>query len=178
MLKNGLLIRERHCRLERNELGCSELALGRYLASVDRVVSALLARDRLELLGHGRYLYHSNSLNVLGFELQAVVKMRAAWNGVCLRISCEDCRIDGLIGLDRHLDFRLEAEMRPVPSALLADVWVGIPWQRDRWLGSRSMVQRVLELVLDRIERRFRRGLRKDLMAWMACLARMDGEKC
>jgi hypothetical protein len=174
MLKNGLLIRERHCRLDLDCSDVSKLALARYLSTVDRVISAMLARDRLDSLGDGRFSYNSNSFNVLGFEIRAVVKLSANWKGQCLQICCEGCGVDGPIGLNRELDFQLEAEIRPGPFLLIADVWVGIPWQQDRWLGSRSIVQRVLDLVLDRIERRFRRGLRKDVMAWISCRANYE----
>jgi hypothetical protein len=51
------LVCTRRCLLVVPEAGATPERLAAYLALVDRPVAALLARDRLERLGGGRFLY-------------------------------------------------------------------------------------------------------------------------
>jgi hypothetical protein len=164
---SGLVERERHCRLVLEAMATTEQQISAYLALVDRPVSALLARDRLRQLQPGRFSYSSRPFRLLRFELVPSVEILAVWEGGELRLRCSDCRIVGLGRLERALRFALSASLRPAPEGIdgLARVSLALRPGLPAWAF--SLAGNALEQVLDRVERRLVRGLRKDLLTWL-----------
>lgn len=162
-----MVARERHCRLDLAGAGSDHDRLADYLALVDRPLSALLARDRLRRLGTGRFSYQSRPFRLLRFELVPSLELGAVWGAGELALSAEHCRIAGLGRWERALDFDLSARLRPAPEGLdgMARVSLVLPAALPAW--SHSLAGAALEQVLDRIERRLERGLRKDLLTWL-----------
>jgi hypothetical protein len=127
-------------------------------------VSALLARDRLRQLQPGRFSYSSRPFRLLRFELVPSVEILAVWEGGELRLRCSDSRIVGLGRLERALRFALSASLRPAPKGIdgLARVSLALRPGLPAW--AYSLAGNAPEQVLDRVERRLVRGLRKDLL--------------
>jgi hypothetical protein len=163
----GLVVRQRHCRLALEPMATTERQLAAYLALVDRPVSALLARDRLRRLQPGLFTYSSRPFRLLRFELVPSLELLAVWEGGELSLRCSDCRIVGLGRLERALRFDLSARLRPVPEGIdgLARVSLALLPGLPAW--SLSLAGTALEQVLDRVEHRLQRGLRKDLLTWL-----------
>lgn len=166
-LRPGMVVRERHCRLELAEPGVDPKRLATYLALVERPLSALLARDRLRRMGSGRFSYQSHPFRLLHFKLVPSLELRGVWQAGELQLTGDDCRIIGLGRWERSLDFGLSAWLRPTPDGLdgRACVSLVLPPALPAW--SHSLAGTALEQVLDRIERRLGRGLRKDLLTWL-----------
>lgn len=141
--------------------------LAAYLCLIDRPVTALLSRDRLERLEPGRFLYHSRPFRLLAFELTPSLALQATWQGSCLEIVCDDCRLLGLGAWQRGVAFTMAASLRPAALALEGEWRATLltPASLPGW--GRSLAGKALEQVLKRIERRVQGGLRKDLLTWL-----------
>jgi hypothetical protein len=163
-----LVVRERQSRLPISELPLDPRRLAAYLALVDRPVTALLARDRLRREGPGQFTYSSRPFRLLGFELLPSLQLCAAWQGGVLRLHSLNCRIKGLGAWENAVIFEAKVWLWPAPQGLegLAQVSLALPAALPRW--STSLAGTALEQVLDRIENRFGRGLRKDLIIWLS----------
>ena len=161
----GSVVRERQCRLELQPMAATEQQLAAYLALVDRPVTALLARDRMRRLQPGLFSYSSRPIRLLHFELVPSLELHAVWEEGELHLHCSNCQIVGLGRRERALRFDLSARLRPAAGGLdgIVSVSLLLPPVLPAW--SRSLAGAALEQVLDRIERRLKRGLRKDLLA-------------
>ncbi|MCX5969531.1 MAG: DUF1997 domain-containing protein [Cyanobacteria bacterium] len=163
-----MVTRRRDCALQVNDPGATPERLAAYLALVDRPVAALLAHSRTQALGLGRFRYSSNPLRLLQYELVPTLELQACCQGACLHLLSVNCRIVGLGRWADVLTFGLVADLRPGSAVLnvLATVWVALPSTVPGW--GKSLAARALEQVLDRMERRLRRGLAKDLLVWLS----------
>ncbi len=161
------LILQRHCPLPLHESGATPERLAAYLALVDRPLAALLARDRLQMLDSGRFLYSSRPLRILHLELVPTLELRACLQGDSLHFRSEECRIAGLGRWTNAVSFGLAADLRPAAALLdgRATVWLDLPSSSGAW--GRSLAARALEQVLDRMQRRLSRSLGKDLQTWL-----------
>lgn len=141
--------------------------LAAYLCPIDRAVTALLSRDRLERLEPGRFLYRSRPFRLLAFELTPTLALQASWRESCLQIVCDDCRLQGLGAWQRGVAFTLTASLRPAALALEGELQATLqtPASLPGW--GRSLAGKALEKVVQRIERRVQGGLRKDLLTWL-----------
>jgi len=141
--------------------------LARYLSRPERPLAALLARDRLRAIGNDRFTYQSRPLDLLGRSLVPLLTLEAHWNGHSLALRSLSCRIEGLGRWGHDLGITLEAGLVPLEAGL--DGWVQLrlcsPLLAAGW--ARGLASRVVEALLDRIERRMQRGLRADLEAWL-----------
>jgi hypothetical protein len=162
-----LVVRERPCLLQVPEARASSERVAAYLSSVDRPVGALLARDRLQSSAEGQFLYQSRPFRLLRFELVPTLEFSALWRDGELRIRSGDCRLVGLGRWERRLRFALSAHLRPRADGLegVAQVSLALPPALPVW--ARALTGAALEQVLDRIEGRVGRGLRKDLLTWL-----------
>ena len=159
--------RSRRCDLPLEDPRATAERLGAYLALVDRPVAALLARDRLERLGPGRFTYRSRPFRLLRFELVPSLQLRACWRESELEVVSGECRIAGLGRWERSLAFELAATLRPASCRLAGEVRVTLFTAPSLPGWGRALASRALDQVLERIERRLRRGLRKDLLTWL-----------
>jgi hypothetical protein len=167
------LCRRRPCLLVVASTGstaaCSTTAtpMALYLSRPERPLAALLARDRLRPIGNDRFTYHSRPLELLGRSLVPHLTLEAHWNGDSLLLRSLTCRIEGLGSWGHDLGVTLEAAL--VPREAGVEGWVQLclcsPLLSAGW--ARGLAGRVMEALLDRIERRMRRGLRADLEAWL-----------
>ena len=164
---NNTLILQRYFPLPLNEVGATTEQLAAYLALVDRPLEALLARDRLQTLDSGRFLYCSKPFRILHLELVPTLDLRACFQDGSLHLRSEECRITGLGRWATALTFGLAVELQPAPALLggRATVWLDLPSSIGAW--GRPLAARALEQVLDRMQRRFSRGLCKDLRIWL-----------
>ena len=93
--------------------------------------------------------------------------LRVHWCDPQLHIRCEQCRIVGLGPWERVLDFEMAAILQTAPGGLQGELRVSLLPSHFLPGWGRALAGRGLEQVVERIERRVRRGLRKDLLAWV-----------
>jgi len=167
MAEPPALLRRRELSLPIAAPGASRERLLAYLALVDRPLTALLARERLTAMAPGEFTYRSNPHQVLQWQVVPTLMLRAGWEGEQLKVRSTRCRLEGLgFGME-SLGFTLEAELGAEETGL--DGWAEVGLQ-SRLVNSpigRGVGTLALDAVLDRIERRVGRGLRKDLGAWL-----------
>lgn len=168
------LIRRRRCVLTLPGAAANPEKLAAYLALVDRPVVALLARDRLQRLGGGRFVYRSRPFSLLRFALVPTVELQARWRDPWLEVESVSCRLVGLGRWEESLAFALAARLTAEPggavgesAAVVGEVQVSLRLAPAVPLWGRSLAGRALDQVVDRIERRLGRGLRKDLLTWV-----------
>jgi hypothetical protein len=165
------LIRRRRCVLALPEAAANPERLAAYLALVDRPVVALLARDRLQRLGGGRFVYRSRPFSLLRFALVPTLELQARWRDPWLEVESVSCRLVGLGRWEESLAFALAARLTAgpggEPAAVVGEVQVSLRLAPAVPLWGRSLAGRALDQVVDRIERRLGRGLRKDLLTWV-----------
>lgn len=159
------LCRRRPCRLV---IAAPMPALALYLSRPERPLAALLARERLRVLGADRFTYQSRPLPLLGLSLVPQLTLEARWGEDRLTLRSLGCRIEGLGRWGQDLGVVLEAGLRPTEVGL--EGWVRLclhsPLLAAAWL--RAPASRAMDHQLDRIERRLQRGLRSDLQIWLA----------
>lgn len=165
-------------RLEQTRCVCVELAgarpdqLAAFLSRPLRPLRGLLAAERLQESGADRFTYLSRPYGVAGWTLRPRVLLRAVWDGEALLIEQLESRVEGLGPWQERLQFGLEARLRPVdlaaPAALQAEarVWAELPAAAVAVAG--PVLQLGLQQLLDRLERRCQRGLRRRAEAWLA----------
>lgn len=161
------VVRTRHCRVPLEAERATPERLAAYLAQVDRPLAALLARDRLERLGEGHYCYRSRPFRLLRFELVPTLELRARWQASRLEVRSGECRILGLGRWERSLTFELAAELAPGSRALDGALQATLVTARPLPAWGRQLAGVALEQVIERIERRLLRGLRKNLLTWL-----------
>lgn len=168
------LIRRRRCVLALPEAAAKPQRLAAYLALVDRPVVALLARDRLQRLGDGRFVYRSRPFSLLRFALVPTLELQARWRDPWLEVESVSCRLVGLGRWEESLAFALGARLAAEPgsaggepAAVVGEVQVSLRLAPSVPLWGRSLAGRALDQVVDRIERRLGRGLRQDLLTWV-----------
>ena len=168
MAEPPALLRRRELSLPITAPGASRERLLAYLALVDRPLTALLARERLTPMAPGEFTYRSNPYQVLQWQVVPTLTMRGEWEGEQLEVHSTSCRLVGLgFGMD-SLGFTLEAVLGAEERGLEGWAEVGL---HSRLVGNpigQKVGTRALEAVLDRIERRVGRGLRKDIGTWLA----------
>jgi hypothetical protein len=159
------LCRRRPCRLV---IAAPVPALAAYLSRAERPLAALLARERLRVLGADRFTYHSRPLSLLGLALVPQLTLEARWGEEGLAVRSLACRIEGLGRWGQDIGVTLEAGLRPGDEGL--EGWVRLclrsPLLAAGWL--RAPAGRAMDQQLDRIERRLQRGLHTDLQIWLA----------
>ncbi|MEB3172060.1 MAG: DUF1997 domain-containing protein [Synechococcaceae cyanobacterium] len=173
------LVRRRRCRVALPQAAAGAERLEAYLALVDRPLAALLARDRLERLGDGRYLYRSRPFRLLGLTLVPTLELEARWREPWLEVASGACRLVGLGRWEGSLAFGLAARLRAEPAgiagaeaaagaspALVGELEVALKLAPAVPGWGRALAGRGLDQVVDRIERRLRRGLRQDALTW------------
>lgn len=161
------LLRRRQLRLPISASGASRESVEAYLAQVDRPLNALLARQRLYSTAPGNFTYQSNPFQILQWQVVPTLTLRADWGGEQLDVRSTSCSLVGFRPGMESLGFTLEAALVGEEAGLggWAEVLLHsrlIATPIGRRLGSLA-----LEAVLDRIERRVKRGLRDDLEAWL-----------
>jgi|GEM_PF-1545188 len=167
MAEPPALLRHRHLSLPITEPGTSRERLLAYLALVDRPLTALLARERLTAVAPWEFTYRSNPHQVLQWQVVPTLTLRAEWEGEQLVVRSTSCRLVGLgFGMD-SIGFTLVAVLGAEETGLGG--WAEVGLQSGLVTGpiGRRLGTLALEAVLDRIERRVGRGLRKDLGAWL-----------
>jgi hypothetical protein len=145
----------------------SQERLQTYLALVDRPLKALLARERLKTVAPGHFTYQSNPYQVLHWQVVPTLNLQAGWEADQLVVRSTSCRLVGLRDSMESLGITLEAVLTAEEEHLSGWAEVGL---KSRLVASpigRRVGTLVLEAVLDRIERRVGRGLRRDLGAWL-----------
>ena len=167
MAEPPALLRRRHLSVPVTTAGVSQEQLLAYLALVDRPLTALLARERLTAVAPGEFTYRSNPHQVLQWQVVPTLTLRARWEGEQLEVRSTSCRLVGLgFGMD-SLGFTLVAVLCTEEVGLGGWAEVGLHSRLVATSIGRRLGALALEAVLDRIERRMGRGLRKDLGAWL-----------
>jgi hypothetical protein len=167
MAEPPALLRRRELSLPIAKPGTSRERLLAYLALVDRPLTALLARERLTAVAPGAVTYRSNPHQVLQWQVVPTLTLRAEWEGEQLEVRSTSCRLVGLgFGME-SLGFTLEAALGAEETGLGGWAEVGIHSRLVNSPIGRRVGTLALEAVLDRIERRVGRGLRKDVGAWL-----------
>ena len=167
MAEPPALLRRRELSLPITAAGASRERLLAYLALVDRPLAALLARERLTAVAPGEFTYRSNPHQVLQWQVVPTLTLRAEWEGDQLEVRSTSCRLVGLgFGMD-SVGFTLEAVLGAEETGLGGWAQVGIHSRLVNSPVGRRLGTLALEAVLDRIERRMGRGLRKDLGVWL-----------
>ena len=167
MAEPPALLRRRELSLPITDPGACRERLLAYLALVDRPLTALLARERLTAVAPGEFTYRSNPHQVLQWQVVPTLTLRAEWEGDQLEVRSTSCRLVGLgFGMD-SLGFTLEAVLGAEETGLGGCAQVGIHSRLVNSPVGRRLGTLALEAVLDRIERRIGRGLRKDLGVWL-----------
>jgi len=156
--------------------------LDTFLAKPLRPLRGLLDPQRLEQVGDDRYTYLSRPYGVAGWTLQPRVLLRACNGEGELLIEQLESRVEGLGAWQERLRFGLEARLRSRPAAnaeregmavregmaeLEAEalVWAELPAAAVAVAG--PVLTLGLQQLLDRLERRCQRGLRRRAEAWL-----------
>ena len=171
-----LLRRRRSIHLALEGTECSAKTIGAYLALVDRPLVSLLARERLQQQGRGRFCYRSRPMRLLHRELQQSMILSAEWVDPALQIRSTSCCIEGLGTWGEQLGIALAAELVPAPAGLGGWAEVGVSSRLMGWPQARQLTNLALDVVLERMERRVQRGLRQDLLAWLGSKDRNPGD--
>ena len=167
MAEPPALLRRRELSLPITAAGASRERLLAYLALVDRPLTALLARERLTAVAPGEFTYRSNPHQVLQWQVVPTLTLRAQWEGEQLEVRSTSCRLVGLgFGMD-SVGLTLEAVLGAEETGVGGWAQVGIHSRLVNSPVGRRLGTLALEAVLDRIERRMGRGLRKDLGVWL-----------
>jgi hypothetical protein len=167
MADQPALLRRRELSLPITAEGACQKRLMAYLALVDRPLTALLAGDRLTAVTAGAFTYRSNPHQVLKWQVVPTITLQAGWEDDQLEVRSSSCRLVGLgQGMD-SLGFTLEAALRAGETGLGGWAEVGLQSRLVTSPIGRRVGTLALEAVLDRIERRVDRGLRKDLGNWL-----------
>ena len=133
----------------------------------------LLDGERLvRLPGDGEHFtYASRPYRVVGWTLQPRVQLQASWELPQLRITQTVCRVQGLGAWQDQLRFGLEAILRPVQQndgcVLEAEATVSAELPAAAVTMAAPMLRLGLSQLLDRLERRCQRGLRRKAEAWL-----------
>jgi hypothetical protein len=167
MSDHAPVIRGRRCRVDLGTPGVDRERLAEYLSEVDRPVASLLARERLSREGPGEFTYRSNPHRLWHLEIVPTLGLSAKWRNDRLELRSTCCRIAGLGDWDGSVGFTLQAELAAAEGALEGWAEVGLVSRLAAMVVARRLAGVVLEGVLDRIERRLHRGLRKDALAWL-----------
>jgi hypothetical protein len=152
-------------------------ALEAFLAKPLRPLRGLLDPQRLQRASDGTYTYISRPYGVASWTLQPRVLLRARFAEGELLIEQLESRVEGLGAWQERLSFGLEARLRASPGAadsplhpagLEADalVWAELPGAAVAVAG--PVLHIGLQQLLDRLERRCQRGLRRRAEAWLA----------
>lgn len=158
----------------------SEAQLRRFLSLPLRPLRGLLNPSRLLSVGGSRYTYQSRPYAVMGWTLQPQIMLSARWDGKCLAIEQLEARVNGLGEWQERLHFGLSATIRPLLTTddLQADaagvnaqleagalVWAELPGSAAVLLA--PVLPLALQQLLDRLERRCQRGLRRRAEVWL-----------
>jgi len=167
MAHQPALLRRRDLSLPIIAPGATQKRLLAYLALVDRPLSALLAKDRLKPVAPGHFTYQSNPHQILHWQVVPTLDLQAKWGGDLLEVRSTRCRLDGLRGGMKSLGFSLQAALGAEEAGLGGWAEVGLHSRLIATPFGRQLGTMALEAVLDRVERRVGRGLRRDLEAWL-----------
>ena len=167
MAEPPALLRRRELSLPISDPAASQERLLAYLALVDRPLTALLARERLTEEAPGAFTYRSNPQQVLQWRVVPTLTLRAEWEGEQLEVRSTSCRLVGPEFGMESLGFTLEAVLGAEETGLGGWAEVGVQSRLVNNPIGRRVGALALEAVLDRIERRVGRGLRKDVGAWL-----------
>lgn len=143
-----------------------------YFSQPARPMKALLNRRKVRQSEPGCFHYESRPYVLLTFQLQPVVIFRTRWDGISLSISFEKCTIRGLGSLEALVQFHCEARIRPEQEQLIADadLSLAVPSEGVAMVLPKPVLRRLgeqaLQLVVDRLEKRCRRGLVKGARDW------------
>jgi len=161
------LLRRRVINLAIPEPLASRELLQAYLALVDRPLTALLARERLKTVAPGQFTYRSNPYQALHWQVVPTLNLQAGWEADQLKVRSTSCRLVGLRDDMESIGITLEAVLTAEEAVLSGWAEVGLQSRLVANPIGRRVGTLVLETVLDRIERRVGRGLRRDLGAWL-----------
>jgi hypothetical protein len=167
MAEPPALRRRRELRLTISGSTDSRDHLTAYLAQVDRPLTALLARERLYPQNPGHFLYRSNPYQILRWQVAPTVALVATWHNNQLEVRSTRCFLAGAGEWGESLGFSLMAVLQGEPAGLSGWAEAGLNSHVVNSQIARGLAARAMEAVLDRIERRVQRGLRKDLETWL-----------
>lgn len=161
------VVRRRQLLIPVSAPGASRDRLAAYLGLVDRPLTSLLARERLQQDGPGQWTYRSNPHRILHVQVVPTLGLAARWDVDQLRVRSTGVRLAGLGSWGERLGFRLNASLEPAPDGIAGWAEVGLDSPLLNAPGARGLAGQALEHVLDRIERRLGRGLLRDAAAWL-----------
>ena len=107
------------------------------------------------------------------FSIQPEVIFRARWINNSLLIEFEDCTIRGLGKLDSLVFFCCSAKISPAERSLIAEADLSLELKSESAtvLIPRGVLQamgeKALQLIIERLEKRCRTGLRRGAKGWI-----------
>lgn len=163
------LERMRQCRADLPTALATRQRLEAYLADPRRALGAMLNQERWQERAPGDFLYRSSPHRILRWELTPLLGFHAGREpDGRLRISTHSCGLDGLGSWQERLQFRmaalLEAQERAISARAVVALTVRAPVPPVLWQSVGSLA---LEQVLDRLQRKVERGLRRDALRWL-----------
>ena len=147
-----------------------------FLAKPLRPLRGLLDPSRLESTGPHFFTYPSRPYGVAGWILQPRVELRAQLLRGELDLKLVSCRVEGLGDWQDRLQFGLEARLYSDPPAALSPaaaatleaqalVWAEV--SAGLAIAAGPVLNLALQQLLDRLERRCHKGLRRRAEAWL-----------
>ena len=147
--------------------------LSNYLMNPERIMKALLSRDRLQGLPGNRFVYTSRPYRLLSFDVQPQVVFLVEWTGSSLTIVFESCQITGLDDIGKTLEFHCTACLRPDQSRIIADAEAELSLDKSGAMGLLpdaillKLGRKVLNIVFERLQSRCQKRLKKAGLKWL-----------
>lgn len=149
--------------------GASVECLRSFLRRPRKSLSALLSRQRLEVVGPNSFAYASRPFGLAKWQIQPRLSLTAFEHDSRLLIQCRECTIDGLgdwqqairFGFDAQLSAASEACHAKVSAELLIHSGGLMAWAPAGLL--QTLAEQALDQALARMERRCHAGLRQQM---------------
>ena len=107
------------------------------------------------------------------FRIQPEVVFRASWTDASLQIEFEECKIRGLGSLDSLVLFCCNAKISPKQTSLVAEADLSLEVKSESkivWIPRvllQTMGEKALQLIIERLEKRCRKGLMRGVKRWV-----------
>lgn len=161
--------RRRQCNVE-IQPPATQCELEAFLDRPMRVLRGLLDPSRLKQRGPDSFEYVSRPYGLTSLTVQTRTRLRASWDGTKLLIQQVTIQVEGLGEWQNLLSVGLEASLSTdmqAGSAVLAAkamVWVELPTAA---MAASPALHLGLNQLLDRLERRCQKGLRRRAEGWL-----------
>jgi hypothetical protein len=150
-----------------------QAALARYLVDAEQVLRDLLQSRKLKPLAPGRFRYTPRPIALGGYRLNPRVRLEAQWQAPTLAIALLGYHLPGLERIEKRVRYAFQATLTACEGALdlracasIELIEGGLAPLVPRPLF-RYLADRLLELILDRLQRRCLLHLPPGFGAWL-----------